>query len=31
MNDSQEVAAQAVIKEVGEKIDRSEDETVFWS
>ena len=31
MNDSQEVAAQAVIKKVREKIDRSEDETVFWS
>jgi len=26
-----EVAAQAVIKEVREKIDRSEDETVFLS
>ena len=26
-----EVAVQAVIKEVGEKIDRSKDETVFWS
>jgi hypothetical protein len=31
VNDSQEVAAQAVIKEVREKIDRSEDETVFLS
>ncbi len=29
MNDSQEVAAQAVIKKVREKIDRSEDETIF--
>ena len=29
VNDSQEVAAQAVIKKVREKIDRSEDETVF--
>ena len=29
MNDSQEVAAQAVIKEVREKIDRSEDELFF--
>ncbi len=29
MNDSQEVAAQAVIKKVREKIDRSEDELFF--
>jgi len=29
VNDSQEVAAQAVIKEVREKIDRSEDELFF--
>ena len=29
MNDSQEVAAQAAIKEVREKIDRSEDELFF--